>query len=191
MAKFSERRAANLEQPIGVGLLERVSWDDLRVFVQSGKFDSAKRLLESLEAFTALPDPNIRLVLAGVFMSDVKDKAEALVAKDERIITLGWLDTQTLTKLLAGADVYLQPGSQSATMQMALCCRKPVIVADVISHHTLISSNGWLVSSKQSLYDALASAARVGKSQLESMSAQSLKVAATMLDYAVQAKRLT
>lgn len=33
MAKFSERRAANLEQPIGVGLLERVSWDDLRVFV--------------------------------------------------------------------------------------------------------------------------------------------------------------
>lgn len=33
MAKFSERRVANLEQPIGVGLLERVSWDDLRVFV--------------------------------------------------------------------------------------------------------------------------------------------------------------
>jgi DNA-binding transcriptional LysR family regulator len=33
VAKFSERRAANLEQPIGVGLLERISWDDLRVFV--------------------------------------------------------------------------------------------------------------------------------------------------------------
>ncbi|HMK79899.1 MAG TPA: LysR family transcriptional regulator [Paraburkholderia sp.] len=33
MAKFSERRAAKLEQPIGVGLLERVSWDDLRVFI--------------------------------------------------------------------------------------------------------------------------------------------------------------
>jgi len=33
VAKFSEQRAANLEQPIGVGLLERVSWDDLRVFV--------------------------------------------------------------------------------------------------------------------------------------------------------------
>lgn len=33
MAKFSERRVANSEQPIGVGLLERVSWDDLRVFV--------------------------------------------------------------------------------------------------------------------------------------------------------------
>jgi DNA-binding transcriptional LysR family regulator len=33
VAKFSERRAANLDQPIGVGLLERVSWDDLRVFI--------------------------------------------------------------------------------------------------------------------------------------------------------------
>lgn len=165
--------------------------DDLRIFVQSGKFDSAKRLIESLEAFSALPDPNVRLILAGVFMSDVKDKAEELVARDSRIVPLGWLDTQGLTRLLAGADVYLQPGSQSATMQMALCCRKPVIVADVISHHTLISSNGWLVSSKQSLYDALASAAQMERSGLESMSAQSLKVAATMLDYATQAKRLT
>jgi glycosyltransferase involved in cell wall biosynthesis len=165
--------------------------DDLRVFVQSGKFDAKKRLLESLAAFSALPNENIRLVLAGVFMSDIKEQAEELVAKDSRIIPLGWLDTRGLTKLLAGADIYLQPGSQSATMQMALCSRKPVIVDDVMSHHTLISSNGWLVSSKQSLYDALASAAQMGKSELELMSEQSLKVATTMLDYAVQAKRLT
>jgi DNA-binding transcriptional LysR family regulator len=33
VAKFSEQRAANLEHPIGVGLLDRVSWDDLRVFI--------------------------------------------------------------------------------------------------------------------------------------------------------------
>jgi DNA-binding transcriptional LysR family regulator len=33
MAKFTQRAAAKMEQPFGVGLLERVSWDDLRVFV--------------------------------------------------------------------------------------------------------------------------------------------------------------
>lgn len=33
VAKFSQQRAANLEQPSGAGLLERVSWDDLRFFV--------------------------------------------------------------------------------------------------------------------------------------------------------------
>ena len=165
--------------------------DEQRIFVQSGKFDNAKRLLDSLAAFSALPDQNLRLVLAGVFMDDVKEAAEELVRKDSRIVKLGWLDTQGLTSLLIGADVYLQPGSQSATMQMAVCCRKPVIVADVISHRALISSNGWLVSSNQSLYDALQSAARIQQSELESMSAQSAKIAASILDYALQAEKLT
>jgi 1,2-diacylglycerol 3-alpha-glucosyltransferase len=165
--------------------------DDLRIFVQSGKFDTAKRLLDSLAAFSALPDQNLRLVLAGVFMSDIKDQVEDLVRKDPRIIELGWLDTQRLTSLLVGADVYVQPGSQSATMQMALCCRKPVIVADVISHHALVSSNGWFISSNQSLYQALKSAALIQKSKLEAMSAQSAEIAANILDYAMQARKLT
>ncbi len=165
--------------------------DELRIFVQSGKFDTAKRLLDSLRAFSALPDPDVRLVLAGVFMDDIKDEAEELVRADPRISQLGWLDTAGLTSLLIGADVYVQPGSQSATMQMALCCRKPVVVADVISHRALISSNGWLVSTNQSLYDALTSAAHIPQSELESMSAQSAKIAATLLDYALQAKKLT
>lgn len=165
--------------------------DGLRIFVQSGKFDSAKRLLDSLQAFSALPGENLRLVLAGVFMDDIKDAAEELVRKDARIIKLGWLDTQGLTRLLIGADVYVQPGSQSATMQMAVCCRRPVIIADVISHRALIASNGWLVSSNQSLYDALLSAAQMQQSELESMSAQSAKIAASILDYALQAEKLT
>lgn len=165
--------------------------DDLRIFVQSGKFDGAKRLLDSLRAFSALPGENLRLVLAGVFMDDIKDAAEELVRKDSRILKLGWLDTQGLTRLLIGADVYIQPGSQSATMQMAVCCRKPVIIADVISHRALIASNGWLVSSNQSLYDALLSAAQMQQSELESMSAQSAKIAASILDYALQAEKLT
>ena len=165
--------------------------DDLRIFVQSGKFDSAKRLLDSLTAFSALPGQNLRLVLAGVFMDDVKDAAEEMVRKDPRIVKLGWLDTQGLTSLLIGADVYVQPGSQSATMHMAVCCRRPVIVADVISHRALIASNGWLVGSNQSLYDALLSAAQLQQSELESMSVQSAQIAANILDYALQAEKLT
>lgn len=33
MEQFSERPAAKMDQPIGAGLLDRISWDDLRVFV--------------------------------------------------------------------------------------------------------------------------------------------------------------
>jgi DNA-binding transcriptional LysR family regulator len=32
-AKLSQRDAAKMEQPVGAGLIERISWDDLRVFV--------------------------------------------------------------------------------------------------------------------------------------------------------------
>ena len=165
--------------------------DDARIFVLSGKFDAAKRVFDSLEAFSALPNQNVRLVLAGIFMADVKVRAEELVRKDPRIINLGWLDPKGLARLLIAADVYVQPGSQSATMQMAVCCRKPVIVADVISHRALISSNGWLVTSNQSLYDALQSAACLQQSELESMSEQSAKIGANILDYACQAEKLT
>jgi glycosyltransferase involved in cell wall biosynthesis len=182
-AEYHERRQA---------VRAKYRWDEvLRIFVQSGKFDGAKRLLESLQAFTALPDANARLVLAGVLMEDVKEKAEAIIASDSRIINLGWLDTRGLTDLLIAGDVYLQPGSQSATMQMALCCRKPVIVADVVSHRALISSNGWLVGSIESLRDALRSAASIAKGELDSMSSQSGAIAADLLDYAQQAKKLT
>ena len=50
MAKFSERRAANLEQPIGVGLLERISWDDLRVFVVVARTLSFRKSATALRA---------------------------------------------------------------------------------------------------------------------------------------------
>src|SRR5438128_5139645 len=33
VAKLSKRDAAKMEQPIGAALVERISWDDLRVFV--------------------------------------------------------------------------------------------------------------------------------------------------------------
>lgn len=170
----------------------RYGWTgDHRVFVQSGKFDAPKRLLESLEAFCALPDPNVRLVLAGVFLPEIRARAEALVRADARIRHVGWLDRESLTDLLVGADVYLQPGSQSATMQMALCCRRPVIVADVVSHRPLVSTNGWLVGSNESLREALQSAARIEEPELASMSAQSARIAEDLLDYSRQAATLT
>jgi glycosyltransferase involved in cell wall biosynthesis len=165
--------------------------DDQRIFVQSGKFDTAKRLLDSLKAFSALPHPNIRLILAGVFMADIQEEADELVRKDPRIIKLGWLNTEQLTSLLVGADVYVQPGSQSATMQMAMCCRRPVVIADVVSHRAFINANGWLVTSNQSICDALESAATIPQSELMAMSVQSGRIAADLLDYAQQAKKLT
>lgn len=99
------------------------------LFVQSGKMDATKKILQSLHAFAKLDNPNIRLVLAGHLHDDVAGEVGAIIAQDARIAFVGWKTTDELRALLCAADVYLQPGTQSATMQMSLCCRCAVILS--------------------------------------------------------------
>jgi 1,2-diacylglycerol 3-alpha-glucosyltransferase len=164
--------------------------DDNRVFIQTGKFDRLKKLEPALEAFTKTKDAHLRFLVAGQLMPDVEASARHLIESDPRIVFLGWQSADSLRGLLCAADVYVQPGSQSATLQMALCCRRPVIVDDVPSHRVFVQTNGWLAHDFESLERALATAARMGDAEISRMSAESAQVASTLLDYREQAKRL-
>ena len=163
------------------------------VFLQSGKFDTKKKLAEALRAFQKLPQlENVQFLIAGVLQADVKAEVEALLVKDERIRFLGWKDAQELMQLLCATDVYVQPGSQSATLQNSICCRCAVLVDDVPSHHPFVKNNGWMVHGTEAL--ALAFEAAVHAFQggdLEPMRAQSLNIARKLLDYEKMAQRLT
>lgn len=166
-------------------------WDErTMVFVQSGKLDRAKRLTDSLRAFTALPGAHLRFAIAGHIMSDVEDEVRPLIAADARIQELGWIEPMQLRALLCAADVYVQPGSQSATMQMSLCCRCPVVLDDVPSHRVLFNGNGFLVRDAADLTQALATLAKTPSQQLNCMSARSAAIAAQLLDYRQLARRL-
>ncbi len=163
------------------------------VFLQSGKFDSKKKLVEALEAFQQLPQlENVQYLIAGVLQADVKAEVAALLVKDERIRFLGWKDAQELMQLLCAADVYVQPGSQSATLQNSICCRCAVLVDDVPSHHPFVRGNGWMVHGSEALalaFEAAIHAFQEGR--LEPMRAQSLNIARQLLDYEKMAQRLT
>jgi len=161
-----------------------------RIFLQSGKIDRAKRLGETLRAFASLTDPNLRLVITGQVMADVRDEVLSLLDADPRVQMLGWVDSKQLRALLCAADVYVQPGSQSATMQMALCCRRPVIIADAPSHRVFMEGNGLLVQTGEQLAKALATLAQISEKELTDMSRRSAAVAARLLDYRQQAMRV-
>jgi glycosyltransferase involved in cell wall biosynthesis len=170
---------------------EAQGWSsELRVFLQSGKIDRAKRLIESLRAFSKIDDPNLRFVITGQLMLDVREEASLLINADPRVQMLGWVDSQRLRSLLCAADVYVQPGSQSATMQMALCCRCPVVLADVPSHKVFIERNGLLVHSGEQLGAAFSTMAELPLDNLNDMSQCSANVAARLLDYRQQALRV-
>lgn len=159
------------------------------VFVQSGKFDASKKLLQSLEAFAQIKAEHARFFIAGHLHDDIRARAEMLIKSDPRVTFLGWQTPSALRALLCAADVYVQPGTQSATMQMSLSCRCAVILDDVPSHYPYLRANGWLVSDEASLLASIQDAVS-STSNLQMMSTRSLEIARELLDYRKLAARI-
>lgn len=166
---------------------------DTLVFLQAGKFDRKKKLVEALDAFRKLPRAGkSQYLIAGVLQDDVRADVEALLTKDNRISFVGWKSTDELMQLLCATDVYVQPGSQSATLQNSICCRCVVIVDDVPSHYPFVKGNGWMVHGTEALVQAFNAAIQTFQAgRFDEMRAKSLRTARQMLDYKKMAQRLT
>lgn len=163
--------------------------EDAVLLLQTGKMGRRKKVLESLRAFIGTPGERLRFVLAGSLDEELRGEAEALIASDPRITFLGWRQVDALTDLLCAADIYVQPGTQSATMQMALCARCPVILDDVPSHVPFWESNGWRLRNPEDLAAAFRAMA-ADPAALAAMAARSLEIARRLLDYRELAQRL-
>jgi len=157
------------------------------LIVQSGKQNRLKKLPQSLRAFAQTENPHLRFVIAGVLQEEIREECEALIVADQRITFLGWQGADELTELLCAADVYLQPGTQSATMQHSLCCSCALILDSLPAHEPYIVGNGWLVDSEEGLRKAFHDLSHV---DIEAMKKRSLKLAQRMLDYSALAKRI-
>ncbi len=173
----------NARDGLGVG-------DGHVVFVQTGRQTKRKKLIESLIRFAATPDPQFRLFVAGLLCEDVREDAEKLIAQDERVKFLGWRSADEMTELLCAADVYLQPGTQSVTMQSSLCARCAVVIDDVPAHQPYIDGNGWLIGDEGYSLASIFRDISARKEQLVEMGMQSYLLASRTLDYAVLANRV-
>lgn len=190
--------------PLGGEIVSDAEYYDLRIserskfnirqndvlFVQTGKIDKAKKLIESIKAFSRIEGDEFRFIIAGVLKEDVKGEVSDLISDDPRILFAGWKSASELRTLLCAADFYIQPGSQSSTMQMSLCCRCAIILSDVVSHAPYHDKNGWLVGGGISLEEAFFQACKASREEIENMSTASLEVAKRLLDYRVLASRI-
>lgn len=156
--------------------------DDEIIVVQGGKMGRRKKLLETLKIFRAVGPVRCRLVLVGAIDANIRPEVNALLKDAGRVEFLGWKSGAEVTRLLCGADVYLQPGTQSALLQNAICARCAIIAADVPSHKPFLKGNGWLVDSTAALEGAIRQLDS-GTKDLASMRAASAAVAADLLDY--------
>lgn len=159
------------------------------VFIQSGKFDKLKRLDYSLKAFFGTKNEFFRFFVIGNLAEEIQMEARSLIAADPRVTYIGWKTSDELYSLLCAADVYIQPGSQSATLQMSLCARCPVVLADVPSHEPFINGNGWKVTGYTSLCEVF-NEIDANPAKLHVMANKSFELSSKILDYEVLAKRL-
>jgi 1,2-diacylglycerol 3-alpha-glucosyltransferase len=160
--------------------------NDVFVFIQSGKMTKRKKLSSSLVAFSNIPGDHLQYWIAGLLTDEVRAEIEVLVNADKRVKLLGWKTPQQLSDLLCAADAYVQPGTQSVTMQNALCCGCPVIIDDVPGHQPYIPSGAILVQDQATLQNAMLTAASWRRDEKRS---QALAFANSTLDYKCLATR--
>lgn len=177
------------EKRIGKRAEIKVSEDQI-VYLQTGKFDKNKKLNHSISAFITNAGVNSKFIIAGVFpTSEDEREFHALIETDHRIEFVGWVDAKGLTDLLCACDVYLQPGSQSATMQMALALRCAVVLDDVPSHNQFFCSNGFLLNSQNTIEKVIGSFSYEPETVTQ-MQKNSHKYAEQFLDYTALANRI-
>ncbi|MEM9138196.1 MAG: glycosyltransferase family 4 protein [Pseudomonadota bacterium] len=163
--------------------------EDEILLVHSGKFIAPKKTAELIAAFQAAGGAPLRLVLAGRFVDGYCEDEQRLIAENPAMEFIGWQDRTEMVRLLAAADVYMQPGSQSATMQMSLCHGCAIVLDNVSSHTPYHDGNGWLLDQDTRLEDVLQSLAE-DPGQVAGMGARSLAFARENLDYDALARRL-
>jgi hypothetical protein len=177
--ELRRRRGRNL-----VGIDDRCA-----LLVQTGKMGRRKKVLESLDAFAATAGEELRFVIAGAFDDEIRESAMERIGRDPRISFAGWLSNEQLKDLLCAADVYVQPGTQSATMQMSLCARCAVVLDDVLSHRPFVDGNGWVLKDSGELQTVFAQIS-ARPQMLEQLSQRSYAIARRLLDYRVLAARV-
>lgn len=159
------------------------------VFLHSGKIDAKKRTADLIRGFSAVPGDHLRLWIIGVLTDPVKAEIESLASADSRIHLLGWKDSQDLQRYLCAADVYAQPGSQSATMQNAMCSGCAMLLYPHRSHQAYLNGNGLYVDTVEDIRTAIQSLAD-HPAQIGPMQQRSLEISREILDYEKMAARV-
>ena len=156
-------------------------------FLHSGKMGKEKKTVELIRAFKSVKNPQFCLCIAGSLLDDVEDIVLQEISKDKRIRYLGWKSGNELQTLLCGADVYLQPGTPSSTLQNAMCYKCAIMAQPIEEYKFLLADEGMYVNDEDDMRHAFES---ISKNMVSDMADKTLKRAKKLLDYEKLAARL-
>lgn len=163
--------------------------DEQIVCLHSGKLDPLKRTTEILKAFQLERNSRLVLLIAGQMAPEIEPEVRGAMESDPRIRFLGWKSAAELSNLMCASDLYIQPGGQSASLQLAICTGLPILVAPYASHTPFVNENGAFIDNAEDISEKLREwYAR--PAIFAEMSAASYRIARDLLDYKKLAARL-
>lgn len=160
------------------------------LLLHSGKLDALKRTAELLKAFAAVPELKAKLAIIGAIPESEKQTLLPLMEADPRVIYLGWKQAPELLEYLCASDLYCQPGSVSATLQNAVCCRCPVMTYPHLPYTEDLDFGNLLWVKTQEDMEAVFRDLAAKKTNLETLREGSRRCARELLDYKSLAARL-
>ena len=104
-----------------------------KVLFTGGKFAPLKRTELVIEAFNAINDPKLHLIVVGDADEKTKIYKENLLnlaADKENIHFVGWLNNREVYEHLAASDIAVFPSSQSIIWLQAIASHLPIIIGD-------------------------------------------------------------
>lgn len=157
------------------------------ICIHSGKLDKLKRTEEMLSAFTKIKRTDLKFIIIGKVEADFENTFQKFLENDDRINYLGWKSAKELREYLMAGDLYLQLGSQSATMQQAICNGNVVALYPFESHTYLLGESAFYMKNEEDMISILNN---VSWHTLDQMKQKSTKIVTEILDYEKISRRI-
>lgn len=168
--------------------------DDI-MLLHSGKLEAGKRTHDLLEAFYETDNPKWKLFIIGSIPTSQEEQLTYDIKRDCRVKFLGWKSAEELISYLCAADLYLQPGSQSSTLQTAMCCGCPCVLNFELDtqgggyKYILNSNQAYPIETREDIKRAIIELCN-SQDMLKKYSMNALDVAKEKFDYDNEVRRI-
>lgn len=99
--------------------------ENVFLIVTGGKIDKKKKIDILMNAITNIP--NVKLLVFGIVLDDVKKEFEELIRQNKNLIYIGWIDSDKVYDYFFAADLVFFPGQHSVLWEQACAAKVPCV----------------------------------------------------------------
>ena len=100
--------------------------DDDFLIVTGGKIDKVKNIHLLAEAVSKIENPHVKILMFGTIVDELKPVIESMLS--DRVVYIGWINSDTVYNYFFAADLVMFPGLHSAMWEQAVASKVPLAV---------------------------------------------------------------